>query len=128
MSSYFFEIDNQTNPSPSFWSQPESLLIEDITQNQLLSGELRLLKNNNQLKVRTFILTTSSLYSCKKGTNTPKKMAIIKWKRVEAFIEEGTPEQRYGFKLGHKSKFFNFYAENAKVWRIGLYLYPVLRS
>ena len=123
MSSYFVEIDDQTNPSPSFWSPPESLMIEDITQNQLLSGELRLLKTNNQSKVRTFILTTSSLYSCKKGTNNPKKMAIIKWKRVEAFMEEGAAEQRYGFKLGHKSKFFNFYAENSKIletWLISL--------
>ena len=123
MSSLFIEIDTQTNPSPSFWSPPESFVIEDITQNQLLCSELRLLKNNNQWKVRNFILTTSSLYSCKKGTKNPKKMTIIKWKKVEAFTEESATEQRFGFKLGHKSKFLDFYAENVEIfesWLVSL--------
>lgn len=123
MSSLFIEIDTQTNPSSSFWSPPESFVIEDITQNQLLCSELRLLKNKNQWKVRNFILTTSALYSCKQGTKNPKKMTIIKWKKVEAFTEESATEQRFGFKLGHTSRFLDFYAENVEIlesWLVSL--------
>lgn len=50
-------------------------------------------------------------------------MTIVKWKKVEAFTEESTTEQRFGFKLGHRNKFIDFYAENVDVleeWLVAL--------
>lgn len=121
--SIFEEIDNQTNPSPTFWSPPESFALDDITYHRILVSELKLLKGKNQFKARNFILTSSALYSCKKLTNNPKKMTIVKWKKVEAFTEESATEQRFGFKLGHRNKFLDFYAENVDVleeWLVAL--------
>lgn len=121
--SIFEEIDNQTNPSSTFWYPPESFALDDITHNKILASELKLLKNKNFFKARNFILTSSALYSCKKLTNNPKKMTIVKWKKVEAFTEESATEQRFGFKLGHRNKFIDFYAENVDVleeWLVAL--------
>lgn len=120
MSSIFEAIDLETNPSGSFWSPLESFVLDDISQNKLLSTKLKLLVRQGTFKARDFILTRTCLYYCQKSTGNPKKMTVVKWKKVEAFTEESEAEERHGFKLGHSRVFQDFYVENVETLEIWL--------
>ena len=120
MSSIFQAIDLEANPSGKFWSPPESFTLDDITQNKIISSQLKLLKNQGVWKTREFILTKTCLYYCQKTSGNPKKMTVIKWKKVEAFTEESEAEERHGFKLGHAAVYQEFYVENVEVLEIWL--------
>ena len=123
MSSIFEEIDQQANPTLSFWSPLESYVLQDITENHLYTSKVKILKPEGRWKVRTIILTTRCIYYCRKDTNSPKVMSIIKWKKIEAFTEENLVEERYGFKLGHLYAFQEFYTdtmESLETWLLKL--------
>ncbi|OMJ73083.1 hypothetical protein SteCoe_28310 [Stentor coeruleus] len=49
----------------------------------------------------------------KKSVKTPKFMSTINWKKVEPFTEECSSDKRFGFRLGHKSIFQDFYTKNS---------------
>jgi serine/threonine protein kinase len=115
MSSIFDEIDSQVNQDNGFWCFPEEFALHDILENKLFSSRLRFLKSKDIWKTRVIILTTSSIYYCRKNTENPKRMAIIKWKKVEAFTEDNEVEERFGFKLGHGHNYQDFYTENVEM-------------
>lgn len=123
MSSIFDDIDRQVNPGTSFWCPLESFVLQDITENKLYSSKLKMVKSRDHWKERTIILTTTSLYYCKKNTENPKQMTVIKWKKVEAFTEDNEIEERFGFKIGQGHIFGEFYTENVEMlenWLVNL--------
>ncbi|OMJ93040.1 hypothetical protein SteCoe_4125 [Stentor coeruleus] len=115
MSSIFDDIDRQVNPGNSFWCPLESFVLQDIIENKLHSSKLKMVKSRDQWKERIIILTTTSLYYCKKNTENPKKMTVIKWKKVEAFTEDNEIEERFVFKIGQGHIFEEFYTENVEM-------------
>ena len=120
MLSIFEKIDQQANPSLSFWTPLESFVLQDITENHIFTSPVKMLKKNGQWKDRTIILTACCLYYCRKYTNSPKVMSIIKWKKIEAFTEDNQVEERYIFKLGHGYAFQEFYTETMESLEIWL--------
>lgn len=123
MSSIFEDIDQEVNPGPNFWTPLESFVLDDISQNSVISGPLKQLQKSGLFKTRHYILTTSSLYRCRKSSENPKNMTIVKWKKVEAFTEENQFEERFGFKLGHSHNSQDFYLDSAAIlesWLVAL--------
>ena len=120
MSSLFEEVDRKVNQGSSFWGPLESYVLQDIIEKKVFSSSLRLLKDAGNWKVINLILSTTSLYYCKKNTNSPKKMSIIKWKKVEAFTEDNQKDERFGFRLGQGSYFQDFYTETVEMLELWL--------
>ncbi|OMJ83266.1 hypothetical protein SteCoe_15854 [Stentor coeruleus] len=123
MSSIFGDIDRQVNPGNSFWCPLESYVLQDITENKLFSSKLKIMKSRDHWKERTIFLTTTSLYYCKKNTENPKKMTVIKWKKVEAFTEDNEIEERFGIKIGQGTIYEEFYTESVEMlenWLVNL--------
>ena len=115
MSSIFEEIDLKANQGSKFWCPLEEYSLRDIIENTLFRSKLKILNTRDQWKIRAIILTRTCLYYCKKNTEIPKSMSVIKWKRVEAFTEDNQTEERFGFKIGHGLLFQEFYTDNIEM-------------
>jgi serine/threonine protein kinase len=86
---------------------------QDKEKNLILSSKAKVLTKIHTFKFRSFILTKTTLYSCLKESDTaPKKQTVIKWKRVEAFIDESPNEKRYILRLGHSNLFQEFFFDD----------------
>ena len=102
-----------------FWKKlNQSMSVGDLTV--LFSGHLKLKSKTTTWKARLFKLTSEFLYLCSVSstqdrTTQPKKLAAVRWKRVDPFTEENGAEVRFGFRLARGPCFQDFYAESAEV-------------
>ncbi|OMJ86411.1 hypothetical protein SteCoe_12068 [Stentor coeruleus] len=112
MSSLFEKADSNSNPT-NFWSIPSQDSLKEIQKKSIFQGFLSIPQSASSLKKRKFIITKSKIFYMKKSAKTPKFMSEINWKKVEPFTEECLSDQRFGFRLGHKSIFQDFYTKNA---------------
>lgn len=112
MSSIFEKIDADSNPNGKFWTIPNENYINEISNNLIFQGQLKVPLSAELLKRRSFILTKSNLYYMKKSGKIPKLVSKICWKKVEPFTEESGLDARFGFRLGYKKKFQDFYTDN----------------
>ncbi|CAG9317394.1 unnamed protein product [Blepharisma stoltei] len=114
MISIFEETDIKVNGCSSFWHSIDERWLEDIKENKIYEGSLRLPASNSIGKERHFVLTKTSIYSMnKKNSRSPQLMSKINWKLVEPFIEHNTGDERYGFKIFQNKIFQDFYAKNS---------------
>lgn len=109
--SLFESFDCEVNNTLSFWGDLESYTLSDILENKLYSSQVKIQRPSGDWKSRSLILTTTCLYYCGNDLN-PKKKAIVKWKKVEAFQEESGTDERFGFKIGHEAIYKEFYLDN----------------
>ncbi|CAG9328171.1 unnamed protein product [Blepharisma stoltei] len=120
MISIFDEIDTKVNNCTQFWHSLDEYALEDIKENKIFEGVLRLLSANKLGKERLFVLTKTSIYSFnKRNDRIPQLMSKINWKLVEAFIEHNLEEERYGFKIFQNTisqDFFVKSSEDLDIW------------
>lgn len=113
MSSIFESVDCHFNQTDNFWCLPNRDYLKEIEKKTIFQGYLSIPKSSFLLKKRLFLITKSKIFCMKKSAKTPKFMSIINWKKVEAFTEECSLDQRFGFRLGHKSIFQDFYTKSS---------------
>lgn len=109
MSSIFEKLDRETSQNVSFWLPLDALVKRDIGHNRIYLAELHFLTETKKVKSRNFILTRTRLYRCKKESEIPKAMTVITWKKLEPFEENQQLEKKYGFRLGYRPVFQDFY-------------------
>ncbi|OMJ92925.1 hypothetical protein SteCoe_4269 [Stentor coeruleus] len=109
MSSIFEKLDKETSQNDCFWLPLDVLVKRDIGHNKIYLAELYILTETKQVKSRNFILTKTRIYKCKKESEIPKAMTVITWKKLEPFEENQQLEKKYGFRLGYRPIFQDFY-------------------
>lgn len=113
MVSIFESIDLESNPSRSFWTVPVQTSLKKLSEKIILQGLLKIPASDTKLKERPFILTSSKLIYMKKSAKLAKLESKIQWKKVEPFTEECSSDQRFGFRLGHKAIYQDFYTSSS---------------
>ena len=86
--------------------------MQDCTERKTHSSILQFLTPSGSFKERKVVLTSSRIYKIKH--ETPSKMSIVTWKRLEAFCEASDQEERFGFRLAQGGIFQDFYAKTPK--------------
>lgn len=112
MSSIFEKLDRETSENSGFWLPLDKLVKRDLLYNRIFSADLFILTCDQKIKRRTFILTKTRLYMCKKNSETPKIMTVVSWKKLEPFVEDEGPQKKFGFRLGYRPFYQDFYASN----------------
>lgn len=115
MVSLFRHIDKRLNPQGTFWCELQDYSLDDINTNTSFSSNLLFLNTKNQMISRNAILTSSSIYRCKRGTSEAASMSIVKWKQVHPFVEDNGIEKRLGFTLGNETIFQIFYVDRVEL-------------
>ncbi|CAG9328364.1 unnamed protein product [Blepharisma stoltei] len=86
----------------------------------LYQGPLFELSKNGELKERKYKLTDSFLLKSMIGSHKVKKMTNVNWKRIEPFIEENCVNSFYGFRVGYKDCYRDFYVDSQETLDIWL--------
>ncbi|CAG9329525.1 unnamed protein product [Blepharisma stoltei] len=114
MESIFNEIDKRGRKSNEFWTG-----CFQMNHRIIFESEVWEFQNKNLLIPITLALTEESLLKHQQGRKM--KSANIKWKLIEAFVEEKENDCKYIFRVGQGSIFKEFYVATSEILDEWLY-------
>ncbi|CAG9315316.1 unnamed protein product [Blepharisma stoltei] len=112
MDSIFSEIDENASKSNKFWQKVKDIsrTSNDIDQNSVFEGSLKLWNSDHEWLETFFSLTTTCIYYHE--NDCPVMFSSISWKTVTPFSEENGKETRFGFRISSRNYFQDFYTED----------------